>query len=166
MRQSVIFLLSVVAAFPVMTFAGEHGENKAVPKVSNAVYERNCGTCHFAYQPGLLPGGSWRKIINDPGGHAGGELSLDTRTKAEIERYLTQNSAEKSKSKRSRKIVASIGSDVTTRISEVPYIREKHHEIGQEVFSRKSIGWRGNCIACHRTAEEGDYDDDNVTIPK
>ncbi len=166
MRQSVIFLLSVIVVFPVMAFAGEHGESKSLPKVSNAVYKRSCGTCHFAYQPGLLPGASWRKILNDPAGHAGGDLSLDARTKAEIEKYLLQNSAEKTQSKRSRKIVASIGSDVPTRISEVPYIKEKHHEIEQRVFSRKSIGWRGNCVACHRTAEEGDYDDDNVTIPK
>ncbi len=166
MRRSVIFLLSVMTLFPVPAFAGEHGESKTVPKVSNAVYKNSCGTCHFAYQPGLLPARSWRKIINGPDGHAGGGLSLDNKTKAEIEKYLTQNSAEKTQSKRSRKIVASIGSDVPTRISQVPYIKEKHHKIGQEVFSRKSIGWRGNCVACHKTAESGDYDDDNVSIPK
>ncbi len=166
MSRSVIFLLSVITLFPVPAFAGENGERKTVPKVSNAVYQNSCGTCHFAYQPGLLPARSWRKIINESGGHAGGDLSLDEKTKTEIEKYLTQNSAEKIQSKRARKIVASIGSDIPTRISQVPYIREKHHEIRQEVFSRKSIGSRGNCIACHKTADHGDYDDNNVLIPK
>jgi len=166
MRMTLILLLQVLILFPFWASAGEHNESKTLPKVSSEVYKNSCGGCHFAYQPGLLPARSWRKIINDPDGHAGGGLSLDKRTKAEIEKYLTQNSAEKTQSKRSRKIVASIGSDVPTRISQVPYIREKHHKIEQEVFSRKSVGWRGNCIACHTTAESGDYDDDKVKIPK
>lgn len=80
-------------------------------------------------------------------------------------KYLAMESAENSPSKRSRKILASIGNNIPTKISEVPYIREKHHEIRQEVFLRKSVGSRGNCIACHRNAESGDYDDDRVIIP-
>jgi hypothetical protein len=161
--------VSVLASsmfFPVLVFAGEHNESKALPKVMNEVYKTTCGSCHFAYQPGLLSAKSWLKVIDSPGGHAGGDLSLEKTTKAEIRKYLTENSAENTRSKRSRKILASIGSGVPARISEVPYIKEKHHEINGEVFLKKSIRSRGNCIACHKTAESGDYDDDNVTIPK
>ncbi len=164
MALKLMSLLSIIIFPPVLAFAGEHGESKGLPKVTNETYRANCGGCHFAYQPGLLPARSWQAIIE--GGHPGGVLSLDKKTKAEIRNYLTQNSAERTRSKRSRKILASIGSDVPTRISEVPYIREKHHEIGPDVFLRKAIGSRGNCIACHKTAENGDYDDDNVVIPK
>jgi hypothetical protein len=165
MRLKLILLFSIIVLFPAVVFSGDHNERKTLPKVTNEVYRANCGSCHFAYQPGLLPAKSWQKIIESPGGHAGGALSLDIKAKTEIKKYLTQNSAEKAGSKRSRKILASIGGGVPTRISEVPYIREKHHKIDQAVFSRKSIGSRGNCVACHRTAERGDYDDDNVTIP-
>lgn len=166
MALKLIALLTIIIFSPVWAFAGEHNESKILPKVTNEIYKTNCGSCHFAYQPGLLPAKSWLAIMDSPGGHPGGSLSLDKKTKAEIRKYLTQNSAENTRSKRSRKILASIGSGVPTRISEVPYIREKHHEINQEVFLKKSIGSRGNCIACHKTAESGDYDDDNVTIPK
>ncbi|MEI6315957.1 MAG: diheme cytochrome c [Syntrophus sp. (in: bacteria)] len=166
MKLKFILLLTIVTFSPAWSFAGEHNETKALSKVTNEAYKKNCGTCHFAYQPELLPVRSWLKIINNPGGHPGGDLSVDNKTKAEIEKYLNQNSAEKSQSKISRKIIASIGNDVPSRISEVPYIRDKHRKIKQEVFSRKSIGSRGNCITCHKTAERGDYDDDNVTIPK
>lgn len=161
-----ISLITLIMCLPVWAFAGEHEERKSFPKIINEAYKANCGNCHFAYQPGLLPAKSWLKIIDSPGGHPGGDLPLDEGTKAEIRKYLSQNSAENSQSKRSRKILASIGSGVPTRISEIPYIREKHHEINEEVFLRKSIGSRGNCIACHKTAESGDYDDDNVTIPQ
>lgn len=166
MLLKLISLFSIIVFFPTVVFSSDHSERKTLPKVTNEVYMANCGSCHFAYQPGLLPAKSWKKIIDSPEGHAGGDLSIDKIAKREIEKYLTQNSAEKSESKRSRKILASIGSSVPIRISEVPYIREKHHKIDQTVFSRKTIGSRGNCVACHRTAESGDYDDDNVTIPK
>jgi mono/diheme cytochrome c family protein len=166
MALNLISAFAITMFFPVWVFAGEHNESEALPKVTNQVYKTNCGSCHFAYQPGLFPAKSWLKVIDSPDGHAGGDLSLEETTKAEIRKYLTQNSAEKTRSKRSRKILASIGSGVPTRISEVPYIKEKHHEINQEVFLKKSIRSRGNCVACHKTAESGDYNDDNVTIPK
>lgn len=165
MALKLISLLIIIMFSPVRAFSDEHNESKTLPRVKNEVYKAQCGSCHFAYQPGLLPAKAWQKIIDSPGGHAGGNLSLDKKTKAEIRKYLTQNSAENSRSKRSRKILASLGGAFPTRISEIPYIRERHHEIKQDVFLRKAIGSRGNCVACHKTAENGDYNDDNLTIP-
>ena len=52
------------------------------------------------------------------------------------------------------------------RITDIPYIREKHHELDPAVFERESIGSLANCTACHLTAEKGIYDDDHVKIPK
>lgn len=52
------------------------------------------------------------------------------------------------------------------RITDVPYIREKHHELNPNIFNRESIGSLSNCMACHITAEKGVYQDDNVRIPK
>jgi hypothetical protein len=106
------------------------------------------------------------KIIGEPNAHPGGNLSLDEQTKSEVKDYLARNSAEYSPAKRSRKIMGSIGGDTPVRISEVPYIKQKHHDISQEVFTRQAIGSRANCIACHRSAESGVYDDDNVVIPR
>jgi hypothetical protein len=60
----------------------------------------------------------------------------------------------------------SLGGKVPTRITDVPYIREHHHEISSDVLSRKPIGSLSNCSACHKTAENGVYDDDFVEIPK
>ena len=52
------------------------------------------------------------------------------------------------------------------RITDIPYIRRKHHELDSAVFNRESIGSSANCTACHITAEKGIYDDDDVKIPK
>jgi hypothetical protein len=166
MKLRFILFLTILALSCGWGFADEHNEGEVLPRVTNEVYKENCGACHIAFQPGLLPARSWINILDNPGVHAGGELSFDKTTKDEIRKYLTQNSAEKSRSEISREIVASIGSDIPSRISEVPFIRKEHQEIKKEVFSRSAVGSRGNCIACHRTAEQGYYDDDNVTIPK
>ena len=166
MRQSLIYSVFLVGMLlPCLTFAGDHGESKSIPSVTNETYKRSCGACHFAYQPGLLPARSWVKIVDSPSGHPGGTLTIDKKTKSAIRTYLEQNSAEKSPSKRSRKILNSIGSDTPVRISEISYIKQKHRKIKQEVFARKAIGSRANCIACHRSAANGVYEDDDVVIP-
>ena len=148
------------------TPAGSGAVAQAPPKVAADMYKEKCGTCHFAYPPGLLPERSWIKIVDTPGGHAGGDLPLDPPAKAQLKAYLVANSAERSAFKKSQKILASIGDAVPTRISEVPYIRKKHQDIREEVFAGKAVGSRGNCIACHRGAEKGDFKGDDVVIPK
>ena len=167
MRQRLIASLLLAGLLtPCPAFAGEHNERKALPIVTNETYTKNCGSCHFAYQPGLLPARSWTKILDSPAGHPGGRLSIDKKALSEIRNYLTRNSAEKSPAKRSKKILDSIGGDTPVMISEIPYIKHKHREIGQDVFLRKTIGSRANCPACHRSAANGVYDDDDVVIPK
>ncbi len=37
------------------------GKELDVAPVKNALYLEECGACHFAYQPGLLPSRSWKK---------------------------------------------------------------------------------------------------------
>ena len=167
MKSKLIFFASLML-FPAFAFAN-HDHDKGTKHfsvVTNDTYENSCGSCHFAYHPGLLPSRSWVKIIDEENAHPGGALSLDEKEKTEIKNYLTQNSAENIQAKRSKKIMDSVGSSTPVMISEIPYIKHKHHEIDQEVFARKAIGSRGNCIACHKNAESGVYEDDDVVIPK
>ncbi len=135
--------------------------------VNNPIYEAKCGECHFLYQPELLPSASWMKILDQPlDDHFGEEIELDPDSKKIISNYLKSNGAENSSAKRAVKIIRSLGNHVPMRITDTPYIREKHHELDPEVLKRKSIGSLSNCIACHTTAEKGIYEDDNVKIPQ
>jgi hypothetical protein len=165
--KSKIFFIAAVILLPISAFSDDnHDKNsKYLPVVTNETYKNACGSCHFAYQPSLLPSRSWEKIIDDENAHPGGVLSLDEKEKTEIKKYLTQNSAEKIQAKRSNKIMNSVGNSTPVMISEIPYIKHKHHKISQEVFARKAIGSRGNCIACHKNAGSGFYEDDDVVIP-
>ena len=134
--------------------------------VNNPTYEAECGECHFLYQPELLPSASWIKILDQLADHFGEEIELDPGSKKNISAYLKSNGAETSSAKRAVKIVRSLGNHVPMRITDTPYIREKHHELNPEVFKRESVCSLSNCIACHTTAEEGIYDDEDVKIPR
>ena len=143
-----------------------HYGEKYLKPVSNTAYTDHCGACHFAYQPELLPSESWQKILEDPEDHFGETLDLDADTREEIYVYLTSNAANTSSSKLSQKIMRCLDGQTPLRITDIPYIRKEHHEIGQSVVNRPSVGSLSNCIACHRNADRGVYDDDRVSIPE
>ena len=144
----------------------DHDSEEYLKPVTNQTYRETCGECHFAYQPELLPSASWLKILNQLDDHFGEEIDADPDTIETISDYLKTNGAENSSAKRSKKIMKCLGNQVPMRITDIPYIRRKHHELDPAVFKRESIGSLANCTACHITAEKGIYDDDDVKIPK
>jgi len=143
----------------------EHNGKRDLPIANNPTYLENCGACHFAYQPGLLPSGSWDKILKGLADHFGEALELDQESMNAIDDYLKTHAADNSSARLSGKIIKSVGSQTPLRITQVPCIQKKHHEIEPRVFERESIGSFSNCAACHTTAEKGIYDDDGVQIP-
>jgi len=166
----VLILLSLALMFTcgnVLADDDDHDdENKYFPPVSDVTYRQACGVCHFPYQPGLLPAGSWEKILARLPVHFTVEVSLSQEQKTVISEYLRSNAADHTSAKRSRKILKSLRGDTPLRITETPYIREKHHELDADIFRRPSIGSFSNCDACHTRAKQGNYDDDYVKIPK
>ena len=143
-----------------------HDNNDHLKPVTNQTYKETCGECHFAYQSELLPSASWLKILSQLNDHFGEEIENDPVTIKNISDYLTTNGAENSSAERSVKIMRCLGGQVPIRITDIPYIRKKHHELDPAIFKRKSIGSLSNCIACHTTAEKGIYEDDDVRIPE
>lgn len=144
----------------------KHHRKRYLAPVSNATYKGECGACHFVYQPELLPSASWERILDSLEDHFGNAVELDPDARKTISEYLSTNAAEHSSAKRAVKIIRCLGATVPLRITEIPYIRRKHHEVTPDVLKRESIGSLSNCSACHTTAEKGIYEDDYVVIPK
>lgn len=143
--------------------------HKGVAPVKMALYQESCGECHFAYQPGLLPSRSWKKMMLPASleDHFGENAELPEKDRLAIEKFLLENAAEHSLYKRSIKIVRSLKDDQTPlKISEVPYIKRKHSEIpARMITGNKDVRLLSNCNACHTKAVEGSYDDESVYIP-
>lgn len=162
-----ILLISVSAAGGLLASGGEHEGDKRLPPVVNDKWRAECGACHLAYHPGLLPERSWRKLMGGLDKHFGENASLDPATTAEIAKFLADNAADRSGNRRSSKIVASMSTTATPlRISETPYFLRKHDELNAAVFRRPKIGSAAHCAACHQTAEGGDFSEGNVRIPR
>ncbi len=163
-----VFLVCGTVIFNVAEAGKKSSKYKRryLPPVENALYADECASCHFLYLPGLLPGGSWVKIMNGSEDHFGEDLALEEETTAEILKYLKANGAESTGAKRSKKIMKSLKGETPLRITEVPYIVKEHHEVKSKVFKRESIGSFSNCVACHRTAAKGVFEEDDIKIPK
>lgn len=142
---------------------------KEVVPVDNKQYKDECGSCHFAYQPGLLPTKSWEKLLAPEAlsQHFGENAELDKDTLQVIHDYAVANAADKSYHKRSRKIaLATAQGEAPLRITEVRYIKRKHHEIPEKmVKGNKDVKSLSYCDACHTQAAKGVFDADTVKIP-
>ena len=152
-------------------YAGENIEynerHKGLLKpVANQAYQDQCGACHMAYLPELLPSASWIKIMTSLDNHFGEEVLIDDASKKEISDYLQSDAAEKTRAKQAYKIMQSLGGLVPDRITDIPYIRKKHMSIPADFLTNQAIGSISNCIACHPTADKGVFDDEHVKIPR
>lgn len=146
--------------------SSSHDGRKEMNPVNNLTYRETCGACHFPYQPELLPAGSWEKICAGLDNHFDEAIELEPETRKVIMEYLKANAADRSSVEEAVKIMRSLRNQTPQRITEIPHIQRKHHEIKAEVLERESIGSLSNCPACHQTAESGDYGDDHAVIPQ
>jgi len=137
-----------------------------VAPVNNELYVEECGTCHFVYQPGLLPERSWRKLMAGLEDHFGENAELDEVDRQKIEGYLSGNAGDHSSYKRSKKLMRSIRSgDTPLRITEIPYLAKEHREVPKGALKHEKIRSLSNCDACHRTASKGNFGERGIDIP-
>lgn len=129
------------------------------------LYEKECGACHLAFHPSLLPATSWRLAMAGLGDHFGEDASLGAEASREIEAWLVANAAESWDTEAANRF-RTVDSANPTRITETPYWRRKHQGIEASVFARKSIRSKANCLACHKDAASGRFDDQAIDIPK
>jgi cytochrome b len=131
----------------------------------NADYKRECGTCHYAYHPSLLPAASWRGIMGNLGDHFGEDASLGSDVTARIEAWLVANAAESWDTEAANRF-RQTDARRPLRITATPYWTRKHADLPQALFARKGVGSKANCNACHHDADTGRFDDQSIAIPK
>ena len=138
-----------------------------VAPVNNQLYIKECGSCHFPYQPGLLPANAWNKMMTNLENHFNSDASLNEADLQTLTKYLNDNSAEKNMQyKRSNKIVSSLAKNqIPDSISTTPYMIKKHEDIKKNLISQNEVKGLFNCIACHKTADKGIYGERDINIP-
>lgn len=132
-----------------------------------ALYANECGGCHLAYPPALLPAASWEAMMGGLSDHFGDNAELDADTAATIRDFLARNAAAPGAGKHAERTWrATRGLEPPLRITATDYFRGQHHEIPAKMISdNPEVRSFSQCAACHQGAERGDFDDDRVHIP-
>lgn len=139
-----------------------------VAAVTHPAYKEECGSCHMAYPPGLLPGRSWEKMMAGLEDHFGENAELDSATAAELTRFLVDNSADAMPNyRRSRMITRDLSNEsVPLRITELAYFRHEHQKIPDRLITTNpKVNSLSNCNACHQKAELGSFSEREINIP-
>jgi hypothetical protein len=144
-----------------------------VVPVTNATYGEECGACHLAYQPGLLPAQAWTQVMAPAAlsDHYGDDASLPETLGAELASYLTAHSADQASAPRSRAFAVGFDADPETetglpRITETRYFKRKHGQVPVSlVAGNPDVGSFSQCNACHRGADKGIFNDSQIDIP-
>lgn len=126
-------------------------------KAAFEAWKAECSSCHMAYPPRLLPTDSWRALMGGLSDHFGTDASLDQETVDRILPLLEQYAGRRR---------SQAGTGLVLRITDTRWFRHEHDEVGSAVWKRPAVGSPSNCMACHAGAEQGDFDEDAVRIPR
>lgn len=163
--KTMLSCLFVLVLLPVAALAdddngnygGEDRGKPLLPAQANAKFRQECGSCHIAYAPGLLPAESWRKVMSGLDKHFDTDASLTAQENKEITDFLVKNASNRWKAP-----------TAPLRISETRWFKSEHDskEVPPDVWKRPAVKSPANCQACHVGADKGDFGERGIKIPK
>lgn len=118
-----------------------------------AAYQAECGSCHLAFPPSMLPARSWTALLDGLDNHFKENAEVDAATRKTLAAWLVANAG-------------SNQSGAPLRITQLSWWRHKHSEVPVAVFQRKAITSPANCGACHAGANQGAFGEHDVRIPR
>jgi hypothetical protein len=155
-----MLVLGATVPVAMISDARAHGDEEHEGQkftASNPKWKEDCGACHIAYPPQMLPAESWRELMSGLDKHFGSDASLDASTANEITTFLVENADTGRREKSAKPLL---------RITETRRFKSEHEEVAARTWKNPKVKSRANCGACHTTAESGDYSERNVKIPK
>lgn len=130
--------------------AGDHGKVLAplLPK-----YRQECGACHVAYPPEMLAAASWKRLLGNLPNHFGTDATLDAGSTRELSDWLAGHAPPGVPAPQDR-------------ITRSRWFVRKHDEVSSTVWKRSAVNSPANCSACHTQADQGDFNEHRVRIPR
>jgi mono/diheme cytochrome c family protein len=132
-------------------------DGRLMPAQVPPVYKQECAACHMAYPPGMLPAASWQRIMGGLERHYGSDASLTPEQVQQVSAWLQAHAGTY---KRVRE------EPTQDRITRSAWFVRKHREVDAAVWQRASIKGAAQCNACHTQAEQGQFDEHQVRIPR
>lgn len=132
---------------------GKEGRRPIKVTAASKQYAEECGSCHLAYPPSMLPARSWVALLGGLENHFSQNSELDLATRKQLEVFLTANAGR------------DVAGPTPLRITTSSWWRREHHEVSPAVYKRSTVLTAANCLACHSGAASGDFDEHSVRIP-
>ena len=145
--------LALAALAQAPARADGHGRQVALLPM----YVQECGACHAPFSPGLLPGTSWQRLMDNLPRHYGTDASVDATTQKTLSVWLTSHAGTGKR--------AGIAPP-EDRITRSDWFVREHREVPTGAWTRASIKSAANCGACHEGTAQGLYDEHRVRIPR
>jgi len=156
-RALVILAAAVGLAQPALADSNEHATRTPLSLPPLPAYTQECAVCHVAYPPGMLPAVSWQRLMSNLGRHYGTDASLDPATVKQLSAWLTANAG-------TYKRVAEAPPE--DRITRSAWFIRKHDEVPAAAWRLAAVKGAANCTGCHARADQGDFSERNVRIPR
>ncbi len=146
--------LWALAACTSGAMADDHGHTmvRLLPK-----YQQECGSCHTAYSPALLPAASWGRIMGNLSQHFGSDASLDATTLKELSAWLNAHAGGYKRRHEE---------PPQDRITRSAWFVREHDEVSAATWKLAAVKSAANCGACHTQADTGDFRERNIRIPR
>lgn len=130
------------------------------PPVTDPQVREECGSCHLAYPPSMLPAASWQRLMNGLQDHFGEDATVDPATAQKITAYLVDRAADRGGSRHGKRLLRGLPADAAPlRISELPRWVREHREVSSSEWRSKKVRTKANCAACHVDADQGYFED-------
>ncbi|HJW10672.1 MAG TPA: diheme cytochrome c [Albitalea sp.] len=123
---------------------------------ANPTYQQECGACHIAYPPALLPAASWQRIVSGLPHHYGTDASLDPATLKTLSAWLGANAG----------ATRRVGEPPQDRITRSAWFVREHDEVSPATWKLPAVKSAARCEACHTQAPQGDFNEHSVRIPR
>jgi hypothetical protein len=108
----------------------------------NALWRRECGSCHMAFAPSLLSAAEWQQIMSALDRHFGADASVDESARQEIGAWLQRHGAAGR---------ASGDAQELPRITTRDWF-EARHRSAIRLWNRGRIKTLADCASCHQGA--------------
>ncbi len=159
MITRLFFLLTVISLGAWFSVASAAGNSAA------QVYHKECSDCHIAYPTAFLSTASWDAVLNSLDKHFGENAELSPGDLQSVKSYLETNNYDQSRIK-SRYNGRFDTPGTPLRITETRFFQALHHEVPDRLVSgNPAVKTYARCESCHRGAQNGSFDEDDVRIP-
>ncbi len=136
------------------------------PLPMNDTWNEECGPCHLAFHPSLLPRRSWTAMWAGQHEHFGDDLALSDDTLRTLDAFAQAHATEAEESEAAWEIGRSVpGGEAPLRITKTRRWNELHARVDDAVWTHERVGGRSDCAACHEDAEAATFDDGAMRLP-